>query len=190
MTKLSFLIILPYLISSCNSGNYDYYVENKLYQCATERYGKLGISLGQTFENLEAIMIETGSLKNNSAESYFSLFKNYAETGNFPKMNSNQFFNRVSDLNNFPVNLSCKIEQQDSAIYSKSKTNEFAYKLSKHMKDRLKNDSAPNIGKVVLNTYTVEDFNNEYIKFTTLSILIQHKVGLKSLEREIPDKFK
>jgi hypothetical protein len=74
--KFPIFLVLLFLLIGCKK-EYDYSVEDTLFNCLVEVYEKQGIDLEKEMNLLESYLIEKGYLKDNHYDSYYNLLQSF-----------------------------------------------------------------------------------------------------------------
>lgn len=186
MKSINFIVIILFGLIGCSTQKKDNLIEMKLYDCVKKQYYEQNINIEEVLIKIEEIAIESKNLKDNSPESYYQMFKSFSETNKFPLTNEGDFFQELSELENFPVNMNCSNTDMilDSVEFTNSKINKFSIRLAKEIRVSTEKKSLPNIGMVIIDIYEVDDFKNDYIKYSLLSMVAYERFLINSLERK------
>lgn len=147
-------------------------VETAFYKCITDDFATKGISISDYFKKLEDLAIKTGNLKNDSASSYYELFEKSARRSHFPLGNDRYFFAELVKIQYFPLNLLCSDKGLlPNTEIEKSKLYKFNKAVGREVQRTSQAVIQPNVANAIMETYKLEDFENEYIKLSVLSFI-------------------
>jgi hypothetical protein len=168
LNLLLYILILS-VFSSCNK--YSERIEYKIFECNYKSLPNNGASFKNVINEFENHLIEQKVLKDNSGESYLSIYQNIAIGEKFNFIPSDDFFDM---LKSFKDSQFKKINDCEKELY---KTDE--YKLSKVYKIKTKMDSIKDSGKLTVESIAIgmltilneKDFELDYYKFRTFGFI-------------------
>jgi hypothetical protein len=191
MKNIVKLLFACLLILSCNNEVKEIPdpnpMETATYKCIIEEHKAQNINVKKVFQELQQIALQTGNLKDSSAKAYYDMFKLSDERSYFPLSKETVYFDAMAKIAHFPVNMYCRanLGLPDSLV-SNSKLYRFNQTLTKEIQNTRSKGLQPNVASVIMKVYSLEDFENEYIKFFTLGFISYRNSIENRLYQTIP----
>lgn len=189
MKQLIIIVTLFLSLSSCGQSR-DKDIESILHGCLTHSYKNQGVDINSELAKLEDYLIEDGSLKSSSGQSYYDFFNQIVEHNDINTTVDNKKFDGVYKLTPsefYSVDCLEQIKSIDTTAFKKSKY----YQMTVEIQKASLNGVTPSrIARAILSVLDPSDFEKPYYRDIALLTIAYTSNTDTGLKRKIPNETK